>query len=95
MVRRISGLESRFTSASVGTASWSMIRWSTDHRAPSPADAAMPFSRVTRVQRRASPGRICSPSSNSGCSAISAWSSSSVENHVSSSASSLPTPVDV
>ena len=39
----------------------------------------MPFSRVTRIQRRASPGRICSPSSSSGCSAISACRSSSLD----------------
>ena len=36
MVRRLSGLEPRFTSASVGTASWSTIKWSIDHRAPEP-----------------------------------------------------------
>ena len=59
------------------------------------AGGAMPFSRVTRIQRRASPGRICSPSSSSGCSAISAWSSSSWGNGIPSSASSLPSPDDV
>ena len=44
----ISGFGPRFTSDSVGTASRSMIRWSTAHRAASPGDGAMPFSRVTR-----------------------------------------------
>ena len=50
----------------------------------------MPISRVIRIRHRASPGRIRSLSSNSGCSAISFWSSPSVKNRVSSSASSFP-----
>ena len=89
-VRRISGLEPRLTSASVGTASWSMIRWSMDHRAPASECSDIPFSRVMRIHLRGSPGRICSPSSNSGCRAISACNSSSVENGASSRGSNPP-----
>ena len=90
MVRRISGFEPRFTSASVGTASWSTIRWSIDHLAPDSRVSAMPFSRVMRIQRRGSPGRICCPSSSSGCSAISVCNSSSVAKGSSSRDSSPP-----
>ena len=50
----------------------------------------MPFSRVMRIQRRGSPGRICCPSSSSGCSAISACNSSSVAKGSSSRDSSPP-----
>ena len=51
------------------------MRWSIAQRVPASAVSAIPFSRVTSTQRRGSSGRICFPSNNSGCSAISAWSS--------------------
>ena len=86
-VRRISGFEPRFTSTSVGSASWSTIRRSSDHRAPASEVSAIPFSRVTRTQRRGSPGRICSPSNRSDAQQSAP---EAVEKRSSSSGSSFP-----
>ena len=65
-------------------------KWSLDRPTAAPQELVMPFSHVTRTQRRPSPVRIRLLSSSSGRSVMSAWSSSSLENARSSRASTFP-----